>query len=192
MPWEKQFDKKEALERACRAFWSCGYEGTSMTALLEQMGIQKGSFYATFGSKHQILLDALKSYTSDRLAAMACMANACSPRAALEHHLATVADHATGSSRELGCFVVNTALELAPRDKCVQAAVQETLLAHERYYRSALEAAKAKGEVQSDLDAQQTARGLLALVIGIQVLARSGAAPDVIESIRRQAIGLLE
>ena len=43
--------RDEALKRAGRLFWRRGYEKSSMTALLKAMGIQKGSFYATFGGK---------------------------------------------------------------------------------------------------------------------------------------------
>ena len=52
MPSTKQFDVEEALDRAVDTFWEHGYQATSMCTLLAEMGIQKGSFYATFSSKH--------------------------------------------------------------------------------------------------------------------------------------------
>ena len=82
MPWEKQFDQNETLELAMRAFWSGGYEGTSMTELLESMGIQKGSFYATYGSKHQVLIDALEAYVQDRFERFEAILDEPSPRTA--------------------------------------------------------------------------------------------------------------
>ena len=190
MPWEKQFDKEVALARAGEAFWAGGYEGTSMTALLDWMGIQKGSFYATFGSKHQVLLDALDAYAADRLSRLAVMASAPSPKAALLGHLSDVAKDATKG--DSGCFLVNTALELSPRDAEIRKAVRKALAAHERHYRNALEAARAQGEVRADMDATATARGLLGLVLGMRVLARSAVPAAVIEGVANQAVRLLE
>jgi TetR/AcrR family transcriptional repressor of nem operon len=43
-------------------FWKQGYENTSMNDLLDAMGIQRGSFYNTFGSKKETYLRALDRY----------------------------------------------------------------------------------------------------------------------------------
>lgn len=191
MPWEKQFDKDEVLEKAGRAFWEGGYEGTCMTALLEQMGIQKGSFYATFGSKHQVLLDSLERYVTRHLTALRELGRETSPRAALERHLGEVTNNACGEGRNLGCYLVNTSLELAPRDPDVQALAQRTLAAHEKVYAALLAEAREKGEVSADLDPNATARALLALVLGLRVLSRSGVPETVIRSAHDQALRLL-
>lgn len=191
MPWEKQFDKREVLDRAVRAFWAGGYEATSMTELLEQMGIQKGSFYATFGCKRQVLLDGLQTYTAEHFAALAALAREASPRAALERHLAEVTASVIGPDGSLGCFLVNTALELSSRDPEIQQIAQRTLATHEGFYRDLLAAARERGEVPAELDPEATARALLALVLGMRVLGRSAAASEVVESVRDQALGLL-
>ena len=191
MPWEKQFDKNEVLCRAERAFWSGGYEATSMADLLEQMGIQKGSFYATFGSKRRILLDALEAYIRNRFTAFGALTKEKSPCAALERHLRQLADEAAGPAGNWGCFVVNTALELAPRDEEVRALVQRTFDAHVKLYCTLLDAAKAKGEVNADLDSPQTAWGLHALVLGMRVLSRASMPRAAIYAVRDQALGLL-
>jgi|CXWL01.1.fsa_nt_gi TetR/AcrR family transcriptional repressor of nem operon len=191
MPWEKQFDKREVLERAVRAFWAGGYEATSMTELLDQMGIQKGSFYATFGCKRQVLLDCLETYTKSHFAAMGALGREASPRAALERHLAEVTASTTGPEGCLGCFMVNTSLELSARDPEIQQIAQRTLAAHEELYRALIESAQTKGEMAAELDPDATARGILALVLGMRVLGRSGAPREVIESVRDQALRLL-
>ena len=63
MPWTKSFDPQTALRKAVDVFWTKGYDGTSMNDLLHAMGIQKGSFYDTFGSKHEIYLQAMDQYS---------------------------------------------------------------------------------------------------------------------------------
>ncbi len=191
MPWEKQFDQNHALELAMEAFWSGGYEGTSMTELLDSMGIQKGSFYATYGSKHQVLIDALENYVSDRFSRFEALLDEPSPRTALEKHLRMIAADACGSGRDLGCFVVNMAIEQSPKDDVIRSFVLKTFERHEGLYRRLLESAKSKGEVAAALDPRSVARGLLSLVIGMRVLARAGVKPGMIESIRDQALKML-
>ena len=58
MPWEKQFDHDEALSKAMGAFWAHGYEATSMQDLVDCMGVNRGSLYATFGAAIGAVLDA--------------------------------------------------------------------------------------------------------------------------------------
>ena len=55
-----EFDKQEALEKAMELFWSSGYNATGLKDLLKAMGIQRQSMYNTFGSKHQLFLEAVQ------------------------------------------------------------------------------------------------------------------------------------
>jgi hypothetical protein len=50
------------LDKAVAVFWAKGYEATSMQDLVDAMGIQRGSLYATFGSKQQLFLQSLERY----------------------------------------------------------------------------------------------------------------------------------
>jgi TetR/AcrR family transcriptional regulator, transcriptional repressor for nem operon len=191
MPWEKQFDRNEVVKKAGETFWSCGYEGTSMANLLEEMGIQKGSFYSTFESKRDVLLESLAAYVDERFTMLDTLATAPKPRKALEKHLRAVARDASGPTGGCGCYVVNMALELSQKDEGVQKIVRAALQRHEQLYRTVLEAAKLNGEVSSELDAKSAAKALLAMVLGIRVLARSSADSSTIMAVCEQAIQLI-
>ena len=58
----KQFDRYEVLDRAMAAFWTRGYEATSIDDLVEATGINRGSLYGTFGDKRRLFLMALDRY----------------------------------------------------------------------------------------------------------------------------------
>lgn len=62
MPWEKSFDTTETLRRAMDAFWSRGYEGTSMQDLVDCTGVNRASLYSTYGDKRAIFIAALRMY----------------------------------------------------------------------------------------------------------------------------------
>ena len=113
------FDQEAALRHAVDIFWEQGYAATSLDALLAAMGIARSSFYATFGSKHAVLLAALELYTAELFARMqaAAAARADDPRAALR----AVMEIAACSARPaIGCLFANTVSELAPADAQVR------------------------------------------------------------------------
>ena len=191
MPWEKQFDRAEAVRRAQRVFWKTGYEKSSLTLLLKGMGIQKGSFYATFGSKHKVLVEALQLYIQQRFESFRALRTGRPPLTALRRHLDDVLRESTGSERFLGCLLVNCATELAPKDRAVRTIVSTTLRTHVQFYQSLLDEAKAQGALPSTFDSAVTASALLGLVVGMRVCARGGASDSTLQALRRQADALI-
>lgn len=64
MARHKKYIESEVVEKAMHLFWRNGYETTSMSMLEKEMGINKFSIYSSFGSKHELFLESLKSYKS--------------------------------------------------------------------------------------------------------------------------------
>jgi|SRR5579871_3041908 len=190
MPWEKQFNRDEALARAGKAFWTGGYEATSLETLLDSMGIHKGSFYATFSSKHDALLEAMNQYVADRFKAFEQLSTKCPPLEALRRHFDAVLAESSGPECSRGCFLVNMALELAPRDKAVRSLVRRTLQAHQDFYRRLLEGAKATGALAAGYDVDAAAAELLAVLLGIRVMARAGMPKTTIRALRDRAVAI--
>jgi TetR/AcrR family transcriptional regulator, cholesterol catabolism regulator len=52
--------KDELTRAAARLFAERGYHGTSMDALAQELGVQKGSLYSLTGSKQQLLYDTMR------------------------------------------------------------------------------------------------------------------------------------
>ena len=67
----REFNADAALERAMNVFWSKGYEATSLDDLCEATGLSRSSLYATFGSKHDLLLQTVERYTAQRTPVLA-------------------------------------------------------------------------------------------------------------------------
>ncbi|MBX9735614.1 MAG: TetR/AcrR family transcriptional regulator [Phycisphaerales bacterium] len=183
MPWEKSFNRGEALTLAEHKFWEAGYAATSMDSLLESMGIQKGSFYATFGSKHQVYVEALEHYIAERFKQFDSSLSAGSPRKALLDHCEAVLSESLRRRSNRGCFLVNAALELSPQDPEVRRVIERALDRHRMFYVTALRMARERGEVAPDLDPEQTASSMLGMVLGIRVMARQGIPSSVIQQV---------
>ena len=62
MARQKEYIEEEVIEKAMHLFWRNGYETTSMSMLEKEMGINKFSIYSSFGNKHGLFLESLKSY----------------------------------------------------------------------------------------------------------------------------------
>ena len=90
-----------------------------------------------------------------------------------------------------GCFLVNTALELAPHDQEVAELVANAFTEVENRFRALIERGQDLGEVCREVNPDSTARSLLSLMIGLRVLARSQPEEPRLRAIKYQAEVLL-
>lgn len=192
MPWDKQFDVDEALDRAKDIFWEHGYEATSMEMLLKAMRINRGSFYDTFKSKRDVMIRALRRYSADdRAAVIRAVAAGKSPREAITAVFNGMIDGTRGRQGRHGCFLVNSALDVAPQDEEASQIVREGLRDVERFFAELIRAGQEKGEFPRELDATEMGRTLMNQLIGLMVLVRSKAPKPVQESVVNQVSVLL-
>ncbi|MFB4301953.1 TetR/AcrR family transcriptional regulator [Actinomadura sp. NTSP31] len=188
----KEFDPDAALQRALELFWERGYEATSMADLVAHLGIARASVYATFGGKHELFLRALERYleTTDPKIADALS----QPGPVLPAVRALIERYAAEAGRErprLGCLVVNTAVELAPRDAEAARLVEASWTFLEASLTSALTRARAQHELPESADPRALARLLLVLFQGMRVLGRAPAEDGRLRDAARQAQALL-
>ncbi len=192
MPWEKQFDVDVALQKAGETFWSHGYEATSVRDMLDAMGIQKGSFYDTYGSKKEAYLMALDQYVDTRFADFRERVEQLAPRRSLEMHLNDILEECIGADGHRGCMVINCALELAHSDADAQKVVRRSFKTHEKFFFERIVAAQEAGEVPSEIDAAATAKAILAIVMGMRVYSRAGAPKATLRTLADQALALID
>ncbi len=127
MPRPREFSKDDVLDRAMTLFWERGYEATSLDDIVERTGLSRSSIYQAFGSKHGLFDEALGHYYDVRIGSV--LSGLESGEQGLEEisrFFTNVADNVEdrGADRQLGCFMVNTAAELAWRDESVRPAVE--------------------------------------------------------------------
>ncbi len=189
MPWQKTFDVAETLDKAMQTFWAQGYEATSMQDLVERTGVNRGSLYATYGDKRALFLAALRMY-DDRMRdnLLRRVEAAHDPRDAVRQVFLRFSEVNPESGVNCGCFITNTALELAPHDADVCRIVAQAQRRIEAFFRRMIEDGKAQGTITAELDAGETARGLLASMIGIAVLTRSRPERDLLNGVVEEAM----
>jgi TetR/AcrR family transcriptional repressor of nem operon len=186
------FDRQEVLAKAMELFWANGYEATGMTELLEQMGIQRQSFYNTFGNKQEVFVEALELYTSQlsrRIINM--LRESDNPIANLE----AVLDFwmAEGEMHPgLGCLLGNTVAECGYSDDRIAELCRTKLTTMEDVFTEVFQDAISKGYLPRDRDARASARTIITIGQGLALLSKAGmgvpAQRDVIETMRRSLL----
>ena len=146
--------------------------------------------YRAYGDKQGLFLTVLDRYRrKSRLCSLAQRArSSSSPRQAILDTFAVVADEAT---RGAGCLAIGTALDDSPKTPVVATAARRALSDINRNFRMAIEAGKAAGEIGEQVEAEQVAGALLALLVGVHVLGRSRHEPAFARAVAAQAATLL-
>ncbi|MEV6805449.1 TetR family transcriptional regulator [Streptomyces sp. NPDC051132] len=190
----KEFDPDAALQAALELFWRRGYEATSMTDLVAHLSIGKASLYATFGSKHELYLRALERYGQTQDPVLTRELSAPGPVLPAVRALVRrfAAEAATAPTRERGCLVTNTAVELAPHDREAARRVERSWDTVETLLHSALVRARAQGELAADRDPAALARMLFVLLQGVRVVGKASADPARVRDAAEQALALLD
>lgn len=190
----KEFDPDAALQSALELFWRRGYEATSLTDLVEHLGIGRASIYATFGSKHELYLKALDRYAETHNPPL--LSELSQPGPALPAVRAMVrrfaAEAASPGTRLSGCFVTNTAAELAPHDDAAARRVETSWEHVETLLHSALTRARAQGELPEHRDPRALARMLLVLLQGVRIVGKASTDPARVRDAAEQALTLLD
>lgn len=193
MPWEKSFDEDEAVGKAMRVFWAKGFESASIADLIESTGITRGSLYNAFGGKEQLFIKALQKYDRDnRRAILAEFEAMDDPKRAIAALFDGIVTETIADADKKGCFIINTASELAIHGNEVNQIVHNGLREFEAFFRRSIEVGQARKDIPRNLDPEAIAKTLLALIVAIRVLGRGTFDEMALNKIAEQAQHLLD
>jgi TetR/AcrR family transcriptional repressor of nem operon len=189
----KEFAHDVALDRAMRAFWSRGYEATSIQHLVDRLGIQRGSLYDTFGDKRALFFAAIERY--DRLVTaklLAALDATASGKDAIRRFFELKVELSLQPRRPRGCLVTNSATELASRDRRTAMRVGAVLAKIEAAFHRAVVRAQKAGEIDRARDARALARFLTSSAQGLSVMAKTVPERAVLEDIVKVVLSALD
>jgi TetR/AcrR family transcriptional repressor of nem operon len=180
----RAFDVDTALDRAMNAFWTNGYEATSLDDLCEVTGLSRSSLYATFGSKRKLLLRTVNRYTEQRSPQVAAiLARHMSIRDAFADLLGQIIGQIVSGPGRRGCFLGNCAAELPRGDRVALAYVRRGLKAMEATFRDSLARAQGRGELPSGADVDGLSRFVTAGIQGLRLVGKVNPNRAVLEDI---------
>ena len=193
MSGAKNYKREDLLDRAIELFRRQGYSATSTAELVEELGVNRKSMYAEFGSKQDLFEAALARYSEINLSRVLAPIEA--PGADADAIRAAFRGYASASEGRfvgLGCLMANTAVERAALDPGSARFVDAYLERLTVGFRRALETARKRGSVRAGADLDDLAAFFAMSVIGISALLRAKATPDQIHAASRGVLRVLD
>jgi AcrR family transcriptional regulator len=187
----RSFDPEEALDLARDVFWQKGFQGASLDDITAATGLNKPSLYAAFGDKHALFLKVLDRYHARIVAnAESILKEGPAARDAIERWLTSFVPFCSGIKGSRGCLSVNTATDGAADQKAVRKRIERFNRKLEQLLSNRLRADRAQFSEAFDPDA--AAHAIMAIYLGLMVLAKD--APDAarVRATLNQAVRLLD
>jgi len=185
----REFDEAYVLGKMMSLFWEKGYEGTGLSDIMTATGLQKGSLYKAFGSKHEMYVQALAHYEDMMVdvAAKSLRAGG-DPVKRISTFLNAPIDAAWNRNDRRGCFLCNASADCAALDPETQTLVT-------RGYAKLENALKVSvAEARTDWPAatiDQSAQLLLSVYSGLRIMARARVERSRLEGAVDAAIAML-
>jgi TetR/AcrR family transcriptional regulator, transcriptional repressor for nem operon len=192
MPRSREFDEGAVLDAAAECFWARGYEATSVRDLIERTGLTGASLYNAFGDKRALYRKALERYVSGSVLERIRRCEALAPREAIDAFFSEIVKRSLGDRQHKGCMLVNAAVDVAPHDPEFQRNVAAVLTRMEMFFLDRIRAGQADKTITRSIPAEDIARHLLGVLIGVRVLARVRPEQKLLRGVIAPALALLE
>lgn len=169
----KSFVESEVLDKALNLFWTQGYNATSIQDLVDHLGINRASIYDTWGDKHGLYLETLKQYRRDNSNKL--LEKLRSEKSAREIVRDFLEDTVSGSSSEdmkKGCYLSNSATELASCNQTINAMFTDNRLKMEAVLNELIKEGQEAGEFSTKHSSEAFARFVFNTAGGMRILAK--------------------
>ena len=174
------FDREKVLSEALTLFWQKGFHNTGMSQLLAHLGIQRQSFYNTFGSKEKIYLEAVTLYAQDvNEEIIAVLDQPGNPLDNVRQVLDMEREMVPGADAK-GCLLGNAMAEFGTDHPKVSALLKEKIGQLEKAYTRTFSKAIQMGLLPETKDPSAMAQTLIAMTQGMALLSRLGYGEEMV------------
>jgi AcrR family transcriptional regulator len=179
------FDREAVVAAAIIAFWTKGFEATTLTDLEAATGVDRSSIYNSFGGKEGLYLSATAAYVdSAEDVLFEPLYKGTAGIADIVEFLDRLAKNLGAGSNPDGCLIVNDMAATVDRR-----ATDRYLTRLEDGLRAALERASQAGETDPNMNARRC-QILTAAILGINITHRNDdtrtRAPNLINALRSE------
>src|SRR5437879_2306854 len=163
----REFDTEKALDTAMLLFWTHGYEGTSLSALTDSMGINVPSLYAAFGNKETLFRKVVARYIQKPASYLPTALKEPTARRAAEKLLSSAIKMVMYPGHPDGCLLVHGALASGPSAEFARKELSRCRAGAESAVRGRFERSIADGDLPPNADATKLARYIVTVIWGL-------------------------
>lgn len=174
----REFDRDEALRKAKHVFWQRGYEGTSISDLVDALGIASARIYAAFGSKEALFRETIALYLSEEGAFANKAMQEPNTRLAIEQLLTQAVETYTQIDQPHGCMVVLSLTNYARDNEEIMTWLTRYRQARTKTIIERINQGILSGDIPEKADAQALGDYFATLLHGISIQARDGVSQE--------------
>lgn len=188
----RQFDRDQALIKARNLFWRQGYEGTSMSDLVAELGIASARIYKAFGSKEQLFREAIAHYENEEGSfADRALTTEGDVRQAIKTLLSDAITLYSQPGKPHGCMVVSTAASVSAENDGIKSWLAEHRLQRTQQIIDRLRLGVQNGELPETTDPDSLGDFFAVFLHGLSVQARDGVPSSRLLASAEQAMSIL-
>lgn len=164
--------RKRIIQEAAAIFNTKGYEGSSVSDLLEVTGLKKGGLYRHFESKEEIALHAFDYAWS---IAKKALRQSIDPKASPKTQLLQLIDGFVDMEKQLipgGCPLLNTAIDSDDGNLRLRAKAEQALTGWLSFLEALIQQGIQQKELSSTLNPKEAASCMIATLEGALMMSR--------------------
>jgi TetR/AcrR family transcriptional repressor of nem operon len=168
----REFDRTDVVAKALNLFWSDGYNASSISKLIDVMGINRGSLHATFHNKATLFSEAMTSFAKSSWDFdSARLMGVDDPLQDIRsfYYSKFLSD---GETITNGCLLFNTVSELSNTLPEVADEARDHLLELRTLFLQRLTEARDSEMIHKEKDLDVQADYLLAMIAGLRTLSK--------------------
>lgn len=179
----REFDREEALVKARDFFWLHGYEGTSMSDLVEVLGIASARIYKAFGSKEALFREAVNHYENNEGNFALNALKQKNIKDAINQLFEDALTLYTQTNHSYGCMVVSAASVLGEENQAVLEWMKAQRIARGQSLVERFVQAKSDGQLVADADPKTLGQYYALVLHGLSVQARDGYSKEELATV---------
>ncbi|MFH4157996.1 TetR/AcrR family transcriptional regulator [Acinetobacter bereziniae] len=184
----REFDREKALIQARDFFWQHGYEGTSMSDLVEVLGIASARIYKAFGSKEALFREAVLHYEKNEGGFALDALKQKNIKDALTQLFQDAIKLYTQINHSFGCMVVSSASILSEENQGLLEWMTQQRIERGQSLVHRFEQAKSDGQLVADADPEILGQYYGLVLHGLSVQARDGYSESMLLSVTNFAL----
>ena len=168
----REFDEEEVLNKAMMCFWRKGYSSASISDLEKEVGISRISLYNAYKDKRGLFMAIQNRYLNSTESFMKQVLSDPDLDSVITF-LNSIPNEDDGSGvKDLGCMMVNTALDVHSVSEAVIENVKRYRDMIEDIYSDYFKRCQQKGSMRKDMDSEVCAEFIVANLWGSMATSR--------------------